>query len=154
MDCIKYRKIISAYIDGETSNLETEEMLKHISECKGCSVIFKNNTLLSEYIADSYSNSLTKIDLSESIMSKIENEAKPEDANKRNNLFLFKGIAVAAVVALFLTGIYFNRNVQVASEKHQDKITESLVMEHINKSENIVVPKKKLPQPTFVNYSR
>ncbi len=156
MDCIKYRKIISAYIDGEASSLETEEMLKHIAKCDDCNLILKNNTLLSEYITDSYSVSPAKIDFSRQIMHNISNlsDKKEKTSKRKNNLIILKTAAVAAAITLAITGVYYNNNTQVASKKQQDKITETLVMEHIDKSDTRNIPKKKLPQPTFVNYRR
>jgi anti-sigma factor RsiW len=151
MDCIKYRKIISAYIDGEASNLETEEMLNHIAKCDECNTILKNNTLLSEYINESYALS-SKIDLSKQIMSKIENmNGRKNLKNKNNRLFWIKGAAIAATISLMASGFYFTQNTKIAATKQQDKITESLVMEHIDKSNTT---KKKPPKVTFVNYRR
>ena len=158
MDCIKYRKLISAYIDGETSNLETDEVLKHIAECDECGLILKNNTLLSEYITDSYtSSSPGKIDLSSKIMSELNNSpySNAPKKGKKRSFILLKGAAVVATVALLAGGYYFNKNnTNVASKQQQDKITEQLVMEHIDKSNTSETPKKQLPETTFVNFSR
>ena len=158
MDCIKYRKLISAYIDGETSNLETDAMLKHIAECDECGLILKNNTLLSEYITDSYMSSAPdKIDFSSQIMSRLDDSFNTNTLkqSKKRKFILLKGAAVAATITLLVGGYYFSKNnTNVVVKQQQDKITEQLVMEHIDKSNTSESHERQLPKTTFVNFRR
>jgi hypothetical protein len=144
MGCIKYRKLISKYIDNEISNLESEALFQHLEECDECSLEMKNQSILSSYIKETYNEQeqeIEKINLSSSIMAQINFQSmdtKPKVRSLRLIKFL-KPISVAASVALVSSVIYFSMDSNSQSQKiAKSKITvdteniEQLVLEHMN----------------------
>jgi anti-sigma factor RsiW len=154
MDCTKYRKLISDYIDGEISSLEEESLFQHLDVCPQCSLEMKNISILSTSIHEAYNDkSSVNIDFSANIMTKIKmetgeipvmNEIKEQRENKKKPFKLVKflqPVSIAASIALVSSIIYFSMdsktNTQIMAQKKQNADTENveqLVMEHMDRA--------------------
>lgn len=97
--CEEYIELISAYIDGELSQDETERLFKHADNCGRC------GSLLGAYrdISADIENSMAEPppELTKGIMDAVRAEAGRPDTKKHKKRFIFGSYtAAAAVVAL------------------------------------------------------
>lgn len=153
MDCIKVRNLISVYIDGETSSLEEEVLIKHIKSCSACKLEMGNSSMLSSSIEESYNDSFN-IDFSKSIMDSID-ESQPEKVGKIYQIaqHVYRPMAVAASVAMVASVMYLSASPDpiVAKKNVDTEKVELLVMEHINRA---AVAERYMPEVTFASYDR
>lgn len=140
MECLKYHRMISEYIDGSLGQSSEESLLAHLSECESCSNFYKNELKLKSFIKDSYSMSAKKVDLTRNIMSMITEKQQPVKSKKSLNLRRFVYVAsffVLAGASYMFSNIFENKS-QVSSVQKSDKL-EELVLEHMDRSNVIAV---------------
>lgn len=142
MECLKYRKMISEYIDGFLSKSSEENLLSHMSSCEDCNTFYKNHLKLKSYIKDAYSVPLKKVDFTKSIMSTIKNKELVV-RNKRspihkNFLYAASFFLIMGAAFLIFSNISSDKNDKISSAQKSDKL-EELVLEHMDRSNVIAV---------------
>ena len=74
MECTRFHKLISSYIDEEASSLERQAVEKHVTGCPECRAELTNELRLKDMVKLSFEKT-SDIDLSKSIMAKIAPQA-------------------------------------------------------------------------------
>ena len=142
MKCQKYRSLISEYIDGRLGNALSNKLLEHIANCKNCKTFYLNELKLKDFIKSSFTKNYPKIDVTSSVMQKI-NPKKKEKYNKKYYVISASIIFfVFSTLSLFLLDV--NKNGIIVSKNKTDteveeKKLEEFVLEHIDKANSINV---------------
>ncbi|MGA1845969.1 zf-HC2 domain-containing protein [Deferribacter abyssi] len=131
MDCTKYRKIISMYVDNELSDNELNDLINHIKLCDNCKTYYENILVLKESIKASFTTNIDNYDKSTEIMSRIKKNTGKVSYSKRKNYFMW----VSVIAALFILVVSFYLYNNLSSEKivEQYKL-EKYVAEHLEKN--------------------
>jgi anti-sigma factor RsiW len=128
MDCTKYRKLISQYIDEETSGVQRDALEKHMDGCAHCKTYMQSQLHLRDMLKASYPETV-EIDVSASIMSRIKPAQTIRKSGGTGRLTLF--IAAAAAVCVFaiaaLMTLHQDNNTFAGNEK-----LEEYVIQHVD----------------------
>jgi len=127
MDCTKFHELISLYLDEETSTVQRQALEKHMETCSDCKNYMSNQIKLKDMIRDSYSQSVD-IDLSASIMSKIQQPVQVVRSSrmKKISLFVAAAAAVCVITVAALMSLHIDNNTVAGNEK-----LEEYVIEHV-----------------------
>lgn len=138
MECLKYRKLITYYVDGELSEVQENALFTHISKCPNCKNALKNESVLKSYIKDSYENSCD-IDISREVMTKIRSQHVSKNATKNSNKANIKKLSLFGSAAIFMmffsaaTLLYVVGNDSFVAKKEKDQL-EHFVYEHMEET--------------------
>ncbi|KAA0259227.1 zf-HC2 domain-containing protein [Deferribacter autotrophicus] len=131
MDCTKYRKMISLYVDNELNDYEVSDLITHIKKCDNCKTYYENILSLKDNIKISFTTNPVDYDKSAEIMSKISRSAGKGLNKKKKNYFVW--ISVAAALFIFVVSFYLYNNLNKEKIAEQYKL-EKYVAEHLEKN--------------------
>ncbi|GEM_PF-1504884 len=136
MECLKYRKLITYYVDGELCEVQEDALLKHIAKCSNCKTALKNESALKSYIKDSYEKSCD-IDISSQVMAKIRSEYTSENLSEnKNNIKKLGLFSAAAILMVFFSAVslfHITGNDFFVAKKEKDQL-EHFVYEHMEET--------------------
>ncbi len=138
MECLKYRKLITYYVDGELSEVQENALIMHISKCPNCKNALKNESALKSYIKDSYVNSCD-IDISRQVMTKIRsqhvNRNVAKNINKVNTkkFSLFGSVAILMIFFSAVALFHIFGTDSFVAKKEKDQL-EHFVYEHMEET--------------------
>lgn len=142
MECLKYRKMVSEYIDGFLDKSSEENLLSHMSSCENCSIFYKNHLRLKSYIKDVYSTPLKKVDFAKSVMSAVKNKEVVVRNKKspiyKNFLYAASFFLIMGTAFLIFSSISSDKKDKIPSAQKSNKL-EELVLEHMDRSNVIAV---------------
>jgi len=144
MDCIKYRKMISSYVDNELDEFEVDNVLVHLKECSSCKVFYENLLILKDEVKNSYMENNYDYDCLNDVMTKLNRNVVHYKNKKVGKIF----IAVAAIFLFAISLLLFNKS-QNSNEMASDYKLEKYVAEHLEKYRPV-----DLNRITNVNYDK
>jgi len=130
MECIKFHKLISSYIDEEASSLERQAVERHVAACPACRAELTNELRLKDMVKLSYEKT-AEIDLSKNIMAMIAPKAAVP-VKKKGSFYKKFSVFAAAVAALFV--LAFAAIMTMGTEETQvagNEKLEEYVIEHV-----------------------
>jgi len=125
MDCIKFRELISLYVDEETSSVQGQALEKHLELCPCCKAYLADQLKLKDMILESFPSTVD-INLSASIMDKISNPVSAEKTSKMKKVSIFAAaVAAACVIGIAaLMSLHIDNNTVAGNEKLEEYIIE------------------------------
>ena len=142
MECLKYRRMISGYIDGFLCKSYEENLLAHISSCDHCNNFYKNSLKLKSYIKDAYTMPYKKVDFTKNVMSSIRSKKTPSPGKRTHGYKIFLYAAsfflLMGAALLVFNSMVSDKASEVSSAQKSDKL-EELVLEHMDRSNVISV---------------
>lgn len=129
MECTKYHKMISAYIDDETPSLEVQALERHMSVCPSCRAELAKAIALKDMLKSSFAPTI-EIDMSKNIMAMIKKQKKP--VVKTISMYKKISVIVAAAAALIVIGLaaFFTMGNEETLVAGNEKL-EEYVIEHV-----------------------
>lgn len=130
MECTRFHRLISSYVDEEASSLERQAVEKHMAGCQSCRDELTNQLRLKDMVKLSYEKTMD-MDMSRSIMAMIAPQAaKP--AVKKVSFYKKFSVFAAAAAALFV--LVFAAVMTMGTEETQvagNEKLEEYVIEHV-----------------------
>lgn len=129
MDCIKYRKLISAYVDNELEEIDSEKVISHLLECKSCKLFYENLLLLKDDIKEAFSMNNYDYDCSNQIMSKLVFAKPTYNRKKFSKIYM----AIAVIFLITISFLLFKKT-ETQSQMASEYKLEKYVAEHLEKN--------------------
>jgi anti-sigma factor RsiW len=130
MDCGKYLRQISKYIDGELSEDDGKRLVAHMSECPDCGSFYERMTAINETICS------TPLEYnSQALIGKVKDRLAPRTDSDRTPHPIRDGLPVYAmllVLALGLGNFAGNSLYSIIPHRHADATLELLAPEQEN----------------------
>ena len=109
-ECAIFRKLVSAYVDGQTGEAETRRLSDHASSCRSCKRELANLYAMRDMIKNAYAPK-GDIDFSASIMARIT-PVKREDTThikKYSDRALRYGVAAVLLFAVVCGTVIYSQ---------------------------------------------
>lgn len=133
MDCIKHRKLLSTYVDGECSQFESAALEAHLKKCAPCRSELSELYTLGSMMTDAFSKT-EEADFTSSIMASIyanDGEAVVELRKpNRKKIVGFSSIAAALVAGLVAFAVVNPLEAETQLAAGNEKL-ERYVFEHV-----------------------
>lgn len=127
-NCIIFRKLLSAYIDNETTHIESENITDHISICPSCKIELSNLYKMRDMIKNTYVKKY-EVDFSSNIMGRVKFSQKKEK-HKKNFFKVMSYGSIAAVLLLVLTATIFYSQSKTKALLAEKRKFDTYVVEH------------------------
>lgn len=114
MDCRDFSRLIDAYLDGELSEKQSDELVRHMNECGECARQFTERKKLLEL---SSALSLDVPDYLPDAMQKIREEDERRKAAKKRRIIRFASSAAAVLVIFAVAAFaFFPKNCEAPND--------------------------------------
>lgn len=114
MDCRDFSRLIDAYLDGELSEKQSDEFVRHMNECGECARQFTERKKLLEL---SSALSLDVPDYLPDAMQKIREEDERRKAAKKRRIIRFTSSAAAVLVIITVAAFaFFPKNCEAPND--------------------------------------
>jgi Putative zinc-finger len=109
MDCLDYKEIISAHVDGTLSAEEKPEVQSHLDQCPKCEQFFRWETEVKKLLRQKLSPIAVQPRFKEALLERLERERERTSVR-----WSYKGYGIGVAVALLLLAI-----VPILISRHQ-----------------------------------
>ncbi|MBQ3033898.1 MAG: zf-HC2 domain-containing protein [Deferribacterales bacterium] len=132
-NCADYKKLISAYIDNETSQKETAFLSSHLLECSQCKRELANLYTVRDMVKSCYTPK-GEVDFSSDIMAKIRysKSGTKSSSSKRLSAKAYGYGIVAALLLLAISSTVFYSQSRYNNMMAEKRKFDTYMVEHIN----------------------